>query len=349
MKIITFEQNVLLNMGYWKFTHKLSAGIEYVVFNKFFDNLSESMDIFVIRDLGDEVTFYQREDLTEKLLLFTAMGGYGDGLSLIQALNALQNKYPTAQVDLMVHLDTYLLVKQFGFKGDWVDYPISLDYLKRYDYFQTAESLYGTPGYYKNNVARMFCEMFSVPMELAHSKFRPAGIAMATRLGTSEKKRVAIQVDALTGDMRSYPDHSIKTLALLLSKSGLEVYLVGFHDNPSVFGSGPGIHNFVNRLSSIVDLAGLISQMDVIVAPDSVGGHLGGLLDIPTIVLFGVTGTDKMDQYPSVHGIQSELPCSPCYQLHKCPMEYERCMAMEHISVSPANMMYKIMLILGGI
>ncbi|MFH1350102.1 MAG: glycosyltransferase family 9 protein [Pseudomonadota bacterium] len=339
---MTFKNNAHMAIGYWNFQHKLKADVPYVVFDKFFSPSGELQDTFVIRELKEEIPLYQGEDLSGKSLLFTSMGGYGDGLSLIQAINTLKHKYPSAQIDLMVHLDMFFFLRQFSFQGDWVEYPVSLDYLKRYDYLQTSERLYNVENYYRKNVARMFCDLLHVPLDLNHSTFRPTRVANALNLGASEKKRVALQVDALTGDKRCYPVHLIKELAELLSGNDLEVYLVGLHKGLFFFQNGGKIYNFVNRLSTVTDLAGLLSQMDGIIAPDSVGGHLGGLMNIPTIALFNVTGIDKMDHYPSVYGMQSELPCSPCYQLYKCPLGYENCKAMEHASVSPAQVMNKI-------
>lgn len=343
MKILTLKQNAEIHMGYCKFHHKLGAGIEYVIFDKFFDTLQGMNDVLLVRDLEDEVPLYRGEDLAGRSLLFTTMGGYGDGLSAIQALNTLQNRYPTAQIDLMVHLDMFFLLKHFSFQGDWVEYPVSLDYFERYDFYQTSESVYGFENYYRRNVARMFCELFSVPMDLRHTVFRPRGVTHVFSSEENAGKRVAIQVDAMSGNTRFYPIHRVMELAEGLSAKDFHVYLVGFLDSPPRFDPSANIHNFINRLSSVTDVAGLLSRMDVIVAPDSVGGHLGGLLNIPTVALFSVTGTDKMDQLSSVYGMQPELSCSPCYQLYRCPLGRGRCDAMEHASMSPERIIQKVL------
>ena len=109
--------------------------------------------------------------------------------------------------------------------------------------------------YFKRNVARLFCELLSVPVNLSHTQFAHDRINHALHVTESKRKRVAIQVDSASGNTRSYPPARVKELASLLCAADFEVYLVGFGMEFADFSPDPNIHNLVNRLSTILDLA----------------------------------------------------------------------------------------------
>ena len=343
MQIITFKQSISYDVGYIsRLSIPLKAGREYLFFNKLADRIEHPRYIQSHRILDSEMPIYNGENLNGRSLLFSSLGGFGDALCLVQALNSLKNKYQDGCIDLVVNLDTFLLLERFGFRGGWISRPVPLEYLKHYDFFQTAESLDNIPNNYKQNVARLFCEMLSVPLNLSHTRFANDRLNHALCLPESKRKRVAIQVDSASGSTRSYPPVRVKDLALFLAAADFEVYLVGFGMDFIDFSPDPNIHNLVNRLATILDLADILSQMNIIVAPDSVAGHMGGTMGIPTIVLLSVTGSEKMDHYPSVNSLQSQMPCSPCYQLNKCPEGYAGCRAIDHISIGPDKILEKI-------
>jgi ADP-heptose:LPS heptosyltransferase len=343
MKIITFKKSISYDVGYIsRLSLPLKADREYLFFDKLADRIDHSHYILSERTLDSEVPIYNGENLNGRSLLFSSLGGFGDALCLVQALNSLKNRYPDGHIDLAVTMDTYLLLERFGFNGGWLSRPVPLEYLKHYDFFQSAEALEHIPNNFKQNVARLFCELLSVPVTLSHTRFAHDWINHAMRLTGSNRKRVSIQVDSASGNTRSYSPARVKELALLLSAADFEVYLVGFSMDYADFSRDSSIHNLVNRLSTILDLAEILSQMDMIIAPDSVGGHLGGSMGIPTIVLFSVTGPEKMDHYPSVYSMQSQMSCSPCYKLDECPEGHSKCRALDHVSVSPAKVLEKI-------
>ena len=343
MKVIRFKQSISYDVGYiLRVSLPLKANREYLFFDKLADRIDHSRYILSERTMDNEVPIYHGEDLNGKSLLFLSLGGFGDALCLVQALNTLQNRYPGGCIDLAVAMDTYFLLERFGFKGGWLSRPVPLEYLRHYDFFQTAEILEHIPNNFKQNVARLFCELLSAPLDLSYTRFAHDRINHALRLTGSKKKRVAIQVDSASGNTRSYFPARVKELASLLSAADFEVYLVGFSMDLADFSPNHNIHNLVNRLSTILDLADILSQMDMIIAPDSVGGHLGGSMGIPTIVLFSVTGPEKMDHYPSVYSMQSQMSCSPCYQLNECPEGHAGCLALDHFSVSPDRVLEKI-------
>ncbi len=341
MKLVRFKKSVALEMGSLKFTYTLPAGRDYLFFDGTVKQIEESGHSFESRSPAGEIAFYSREPLDGKSLLFASLGGYGDVLCLVQALNALQSRYPGAGIDLAVAPDQYALAKAFSFRGGWLPPPLRLGALKRYDYLQSSEALRGLEGhdYDRDNVARMFFDLFSLPLDLGHSPYR-AGVDRASSAGIP--KRVAIQVDALWGSNRAYPARQMADLAALLAGKGWEVFLTGFHRGFGGTNGSGRIHNLINRLPSVLDLVALLAGMDAIVSPDSLSAHLGGMLGLPTVALFSVTGAHKLDHYPSVRALASGLPCSPCYQLFKCPRGLESCAAFEDAAVAPARVLEEV-------
>ncbi len=342
MKVVKFKKSAQFNMGYWKYTHNLQHGIEYLLFDNFMDKMESFGEFFESRDVNGEIPLYSGESLNGRTLLVISLGGYGDGLCLVQALNTLKKKYPLSQIDVSVNMDMFILMKQFGFKGGWINIPTRYDYVKRYDYYQSSESLEKQPNMDSANIAYKYCELFCVEFDLSNSGYTPYGISKITELPHTNKKRIAIQVDSASGNNRIYPFKRIIRLSELLIEAGFEVFLFGFKDD--IFKVNiPGIFNYINLLPSISDVVSLISQMDAVVAPDSVGGHIGGMLKKPTFVLYSVTNTEKFVNYPTVFHITSDMPCSPCFKLYECPMGNKRCIALEHESVIPERVFNKIM------
>ena len=344
MKVITFTQDIDLQIGYMQFNFSLARGREYVCLDGTYHLLEQYRHLFDAHEFAFEELLYRNQDLSGKSLLFTTLGGYGDMLCAIQALNALQHRFGDAQIDIAVTPDQYYLARLFSFKGNWMPYPVGLDCVRQYDYFQSSENLHELKNhdYQADNVARMFFDLFHLQPDLSHSGFQPDGICRTHRLGSAKRKKVALQVDTQWGPNRCYPSDRIKELATLLSNQNCEIYLTGFDTALASFDHGAHVHNYVNRISNVLDLTLLLSQMDVIVSPDSLAAHLGGMLGIATLALFSVTSTAKLDHYPSLTGIQSTRPCSPCHQLFECPAGHAHCLALENDSVAPVKIVAKI-------
>ena len=232
-------------------------------------------------------------------------------------------------------MDIFYLMKQFNFRGGWLSYPPKFDYLKKYDYCQTSDGLKPMEISGEKNITRLFHDLFRVNPVLSTCHLTlDSGAQQAMKLSPRPSKSIAIQVDSGNGVNKSYPVEYIYRLSVMLSESGYEVYFVGSEVRLNVKDKG-NIHDFVDRTPTIVEYVALLSQMDGIITPDSAGVHIGGLLNIPTLVLFSVTYCENVDHYPSVTSLASKKPCAPCMNLYKCPAGHDSCVAFQDSSIAP--------------
>ncbi len=84
-------------------------------------------------------------------------------------------------------------------------------------------------------------------------------------------------------------------------------------------------------LTGLSQLAGLISQCDVLVTNDSGPMHIADAIGVPVVALFGSTSEVVTGPYRFSNAEQKEarlgriihkhVPCSPCYQ-RTCPIDF---------------------------
>ncbi len=342
MKVITFRQEPRLEIGYRSYTHRLTPGRPYVFFDREIEKIKDHAACFEVREMEPKPSLYRGETLEGKSLLFASLGGYGDALCFLQALHSLQSLYPGAEIDICSHMDIYLFIRQFGFRGGWLNYPLKLRDLKPYDYYQTSDSIYGFAGAFRENIARLYGKILHVAPDVSRTPFTPVDIPETVPAGGKGKKKIAIQVNTEKGTHRNYPADKVLRLARLLGDAGCEVFLVGNVSLPAGRNGAKGVHDYIGRTSTPLELAGLLNRMDAVVTPDSLSAHIGGTLGIPTLVIFNVTGREKTDHYPSVIPLTSGLACSPCHDLFGCPQGYGTCRALDEASLSPETVCERV-------
>ncbi len=88
-------------------------------------------------------------------------------------------------------------------------------------------------------------------------------------------------------------------------------------------GLSPRVINMAG-LTSLRELASLISVCDVLLTNDSGPMHIAGAFDTPVVALFGSTSSVITGPYKSGLVVQKQVPCSPCYR-RTCPIDF-RCM-----------------------
>jgi ADP-heptose:LPS heptosyltransferase len=81
--------------------------------------------------------------------------------------------------------------------------------------------------------------------------------------------------------------------------------------------SRAGVYN-TGTDHSLLEFAGLISFLDLVVTSDTLGMHLAIALKKPVVALFGSTCPQEIDLYGRGSKIFIEADCSPCYK-QTCP------------------------------
>lgn len=88
-------------------------------------------------------------------------------------------------------------------------------------------------------------------------------------------------------------------------------------------GLSPRVINMAG-LTSLRELAALISICDVLLTNDSGPMHLAGAFSTPVVALFGSTSSIMTGPWNQAKIIQKHVACSPCYR-RTCPIDF-RCM-----------------------
>ncbi len=148
--------------------------------------------------------------------------------------------------------------------------------------------------------------------------------------------RVGIALSA-SARCRTWPLERLGELLEALG-TGCEVFLLGAPGPwPEIRLEGPvkHIHVLPRQNVSMRQSLGLLSSLDVLVAPDTGLLHAAGALGVPAVGIFGpFQARQRVARYPTVRVIQGAAPCAPCSH-H--PRTHERtwpagkpCQVMQH-------------------
>jgi len=338
MKKAQLKNKTLGRVGYWQYSTRLCPDREYIFTDHEIESGVENNVFQSVEPLVDIHPSYTGQPLNDRSLLFFTLGGYGDTLIHTRALNSLQSKYPRARIDVVTHLDTYLLMQQFNFRGGWLKHPIQPEHLDAYDFYQSTEPLLQDPDICNKDLALEMGSLMKVDIQEDDTRLTlDQAIKRVTRLPGKQSPRVAIQVNS-GQKMKDYPKDQIVQLASILARRSCEVYLIGGLSAFPEPDRNLQIYNLTGYASSIAETVSLLSQMDLIIAPDSVGAHIGGLLKIPTLVLLSVSTPHNFDSYSSVKVLESGAACAPCLCLDKCPQGNDECAAFMGPAFTPEQL-----------
>ena len=92
-----------------------------------------------------------------------------------------------------------------------------------------------------------------------------------------------------------------------------------------------GVTNFNNLAgkTSITELLGIISKLDLFITGDSGPMHISAAYQIPTIAIFGPTRDHETSQWMNEKSIivKKNLDCQPCMK-RRCPLGHHNCMKL---------------------
>jgi ADP-heptose:LPS heptosyltransferase len=122
--------------------------------------------------------------------------------------------------------------------------------------------------------------------------------------------------------------HYLRLIKHLTQKTRADVFLLGGprekEFNRLLSGkSGARVHD-TGTDNTVLEFAGFISLLDVVVTSDTLGMHLAIALKKPVIALFGPTCPQEIDLYGRGTKLFQATGCSPCYR-QTCPEA--RCMS----------------------
>ena len=183
---------------------------------------------------------------------------------------------------------------------------------------------------------KMLLEPLGIPVSntaprlfLADKEVEEARILLKQHGVTKERNVVGINPGATYGSAKCWlPERFRKVAEKLLQDEN--TYIVFFGDQPTstlvkeiCHGLGPRVINLAG-LTSLREVASLISLCDVLLTNDSGPMHIADAVGTKIVALFGSTNEVVTGPYRAARIIHKHAPCSPCYQ-RACPIDF-RCM-----------------------
>lgn len=136
------------------------------------------------------------------------------------------------------------------------------------------------------------------------------------------KKKLAVGLNTGAGEKfktKQWPKENFLKLIYYLKKSlKANIFLLGGKREKEINHylekkSRVKVYN-TSSGNSLLEFAGLISMMDIVVSGDTLAMHLALALKKKIIALFGPTSPQEIDLYGRGKKIFAAVPCSPCYK-----------------------------------
>ncbi len=273
------------------------------------------------------------QDWNGKGVLIASAGGYGDLLFLTPLLRAMKKTWPGIQIDMAVNaLFTDILCRHPAIT-DLVPYPTPAPLLESYDACLWLEGIMEhDPRAAADHIVDLHAAHAGVKLTAGRNcdytidpaaaqrmrdRFpqRPPSLAPRHSPGVFQRvrPRVAVQVEA-NEKCRSYPPRFLYAALLEITKFA-DVLMLG----APLEGLPPPPENIQDMRTetphlTFAESCALMSQCDVVLAPDSSLCHIAGAMGLPTVALFGSFDAMLRTKYHlSVEVMQGTAPCAPCH------------------------------------
>ena len=147
---------------------------------------------------------------------------------------------------------------------------------------------------------------------------------------------VGINPGASYGDSKRWYPKEFAKVAIQLSKN-YDILIFGGDDEKNIAYDiekiliKNSITNYKNLSgkTSLLELAKLISSLDLFITGDSGPMHLAANFQIPTVSIFGPTRVEETSQWMNKNSIilNKNLDCQPCMK-RTCPLKHHNCMKL---------------------
>lgn len=287
------------------------------------DSIFSNKEFYEI--LGHKI--YNKEDLTNKSLLSFRNGGIGDLMFQLPAVRELKEKYPSFKFYLCCSSHYKLLFEGIPYIDGLVELPLSLDYLKQFDYFVNFENLIENNDdaeivdAYELHARKFFIEPKNYRPELVVNKNIEKEVLKDLQ-PYKDKIKIIISF-AASATLRSVnPLFYKKMIELLNQRNDLIFFISGSG------GQSESIDKFINSLANkricknvakiygknIQQTMALIKNSHCVVGPDSGLLHIAGGLSIPLVGIFGAFPPSlRLKYYKNGIGLKGFASVHPCH------------------------------------
>ncbi len=357
MQIVETVQDVRAYDFRGQLTYVMSAGRQYVLHDYEVRNALRDGAVRVLGSLDERLPRYGGQSLSNERLYVPFTGGLGDGLTQVSCLKALKDQYPDCTIDVSCPLIHHPVLRCFSDIAQPTEYPTPVSELTRYSAYASLEDMteiireHQSKPSHQNGLNNF--ELFSRTLQTpeVHEPVRlvlPSEIREPWDIGPSTTPRIGLVLSS-ADNMRSYPLKAFLKIAEGLIEKQMAVFFYGQsreiqHPIPD---SPPWLCNCVDRTPNTETLAAMISQMDAVICSDGLCMHIGGLLRIPTLVIFLSSAARIAGGYPTVFTHFADYPCSPCGAVtSECPRKFPHCRVSEHPDMQPRRIIERLMGIL---
>ncbi|MFH1350101.1 MAG: hypothetical protein ABII26_04110, partial [Pseudomonadota bacterium] len=319
MKKIALKEESEVKMGYYQYSSKLYPHIPYIFYDTDANQLINNYPIERDDAKAFEVpALYRGQGLENRSLLYFAIGTF-KGLFLdLHVLHFLERGYPSATIDVVTHIDLFILLQQFGFRGGWSRYPIPSEFAEKYDYVFSNETLINDLWDSGKRVLERYRSVLPPDFEFQPMRFSPN--MLLTRKngrGNPEKCKVVIHING-ERPINNYPLARYRRLIQLLGSENIQVMVTGFPCMTHAL-EGVAFENYVCKHRSIQEMLSLLWQSDLIITSDTFAARAASIFQKPTIVLLNTDDGGGYSWHSSVKVMSPEADCAPCYRFDKCP------------------------------
>lgn len=339
MKIVTLVKEQEIRLGPYRYAAALFPEFGYVLSDRDAENAVRRADGGCrIEETG--LRFYRGEDLEGKSLLYIVPGDYGEALLDLQVIRTLEKKHPSAVIDAATTIDTWMLFQQFSFRGAWRAYPCLRESAERYDYLFSGEGVRDPFFSSGKETLKRLRSLVGGDLDgtLPPLALNPA-VKRTMTLGDSPRPLVVLHMNG-NGGAGDYPASRWREMIRLLAEKDAEIIVTGHAGDPAGLSPLPA-ENVLGKDHSALEILAVLSQADLIIAPDSFAARAGGLLGRETLVLLNREDREYYEIHASVSAFAPAAPCVPCFRKDRCPLGYEACEAFAHESAAPERILEK--------
>ncbi len=332
MRVINLKRQLILTTPNEDREFKLKENEDYVVPDGLIGRIEEQgfvESIFSNKEfyeiLGHKI--YNKEDLTNKSLLSFRNGGIGDLMFQLPAVRELKKKYPSLKFYLCCSSHYKPLFEGISFIDDLVELPLTLDYLKQFDYFVNFENLIEnskdaeTVNAYELHARKFFIEPENYRPELVVNKNVEKEVLKDLQ-PYKDKKRIVISFAASATIRTVNPYFYKKFIELLDNRDDIMFFISGSK------GQSKSIDEFIKLLprkkvakncaltygENIQQTMALIKNSHCVIGPDSGLLHIAGGLNIPLIGIFGAFPPSlRLKSYKNSIGLKGFGSVHPCH------------------------------------
>ena len=269
--------------------------------------------------------------------LFLFDGGLGDAISLAILFNALKKKYNFTPNIACKHEIWHHILQPLGFNGEWYQLPVHQNAINGHDRIQPQADRFfqEKEGRWELCIVEELGRAYGFnPDDYPVTYSIPETIHHKMILNRTPKVRIGINFDS-NGFIRSYPQDLQPYFINMMNSSDFEIFLLGSEDSKlDGLKEHSTIHDYRGK-TTILELAAIIKQMDIVICMDSFIAHLANILRIRTIVLLSTTRKGIFKWHKRIQCMESLIECSPCGEVaNDCPRGLDQCQAFFHESIS---------------